>query len=122
MLKKDWSQRRVILDRRRWNIVENSLPRALLELLAAGQLGDGEYLELVRLMMSPHTSQSTGLAVGPEQRLFASSEDVAEFYHSLLWPVARWSENADGPLLRPSELLAFARDGPRRSHLLRLLG
>ncbi len=81
---------------------------APLKVLATGQLADGEYLELMRA----HPSQLTDLVVGPEQRLFVSSEDIAEFYHSLLWPVVRWTEIAVGPLLRPSELLAFARNEP----------
>ncbi len=50
VLKKFMSQRRVILDRRRRNIMEKSLPRELLEPLAAGHLCDSEYLELMRLM------------------------------------------------------------------------
>ncbi len=72
--------------------MEKSLPRVLGELLASRAIDDDTYLHFVRLTLLPHPSQLTDIVAGPRERLFVSSEDVAEFYHSLPSPVTRWKE------------------------------
>ncbi len=96
--------------------MEKSLPRIFGELLADGGLCDDDYLRLMRLVTLPRPSQLADVVAATEESLFISSEDIAEFYHSL-WPPARWHENAVGPLVRPSEILPLVRDEARRRHL-----
>ena len=90
---------RVILDRRRRNIMERSLERVITEAHAAGELDDDLLLHLLRLSALPHPCQLGDLVLEPLDRIRLSSEDVAEFYHSLQWPAARWAENAVGALI-----------------------
>ena len=47
-------------------------------LLTAGALGDKDYLHLMRLVTLPHPSQLAD-AAAPEEFLFISSDDIAEF-------------------------------------------
>jgi hypothetical protein len=118
--KKDTPQLRVILDRRPRNCMEKSLGRVLSERLLDGKLAPDVYHHLVRLLALPHPSQLVDLVLAPGEELRISTEDVAEFYHSLEWPEARWAENAVGTLLRPLELLGSVQSEERRQELLML--
>ncbi len=81
--------------------MEKSFPRVLFELLAADLASDADYLRLMRLTTLAHPSQLTDLVAGRSESLRVSSEDIAEFYHSVLWPMMRLKEKAVGPSLRP---------------------
>ena len=117
--KKDSQLLRVILDRRPRNCMEKTLHRVLVERLLDGRLAPDVFHHLVRLLALPHPVQLTDLMIGPSETLRVSSEDVAEFYHSLQWPRTSWAEDAVGSLVYPLELLPFVQDAERRNELLR---
>jgi len=110
--KKGGSSLRVILERRLCNA------NVILELWGKREIDDEEYLFLCRPLTLPHPSQLADVLCLPGERLWLSSEDVAEFYHSLLWPACRHHKNAVGPLIRPSELAVLVT--ARRDELLAL--
>jgi hypothetical protein len=115
--KKGSELRRVILDRRRRNAMEKPLDRVLTELAVRGELDEDTLHHLLRLSVLPHPVQFADLVLAQGQQLLISTEDVAEFYHSLEWPRCRWHENAVGGLLRPADLLPFVMRPDRRAAL-----
>ncbi|MBM4022198.1 MAG: hypothetical protein FJ284_08145 [Planctomycetes bacterium] len=119
--KKDSELLRVILDRRRRNCMEKSLDRVITEMYESGQLDDDTFLHLLRLVTLPHPCQLVDLVLKPSDRVLISSEDVAEFYHSLEWPEQRWPENAVGSLVRPSSLLGLVSNDIARRQLLDII-
>ena len=84
--KKDSDQQRVIVDRRRRNALETSLPDAVWEDCIAHEESLEDTLEAQRLMCFPHGAQFCDLLVDPAHGVRLWCDDASNYYLLLRWP------------------------------------
>eukprot|EP00971_Amphidinium_carterae_P330868 6464124-Amphidinium_carterae.2 len=94
---------RLIIDRRRANMVEHSMRHLVIH---EENIALDRKAELLRFMTLPHSSQYTDLVIPFKGEIRVSLEDAKDFFYLLQMPEARVRETMIGRPVRCSELFA----------------
>ena len=97
---------RLIVDRRRQNAAERSLPEVVAEALLRQGASAERSAEVLRLLRLPHASQLCDMFLGADERVHLWVDDAKDFYYLLCWPEAQQGTNAIGFPLDPGLLIA----------------